>query len=175
MKAVEGITEKFILYSRWLQAPVYLGLIVASVAYSVHFIVELVKVIQSFGLFDQTTFMLAVLGLIDISMVLNLLIVVIIGGYWTFVSKIELSRHEDELDYLGKMTASSLKIKLIVSLVSISGVHLLETFINIKQFSTGQVVLKIVIHLVFIISALLLALTDKIQVKKTTEQVARNS
>lgn len=163
MKSFEKIIEKFIIYSRWLQAPVYLGLIVASIAYSVHFIIELAGVIQSFSTFDQTHFMLAILGLIDISMVLNLLIVVIIGGYWTFVSKIELSKEEDELDYLGKMTASGLKIKLIVSLVSISGVHLLETFINIKNFSTDQVILKISIHLVFIISAILLAWTDKIQ------------
>jgi uncharacterized protein (TIGR00645 family) len=163
MKAIEKTIEKIILFSRWLQAPIYLGLIVASIAYAVHFIVELIGMLQTFRSFDQTHFMLAILGLIDISMVLNLLIVVIIGGYWTFVSKIELSKDEDELDYLGKMTASGLKIKLIVSLVSISGVHLLESFINIKSFTTEQVILKIIIHLVFIISALLLAWTDKIQ------------
>lgn len=166
MKSFEKLIEKFIIYSRWLQAPVYLGLIVASIAYSVHFIIELINVIGAFEGYNQTTFMLAILGLIDISMVINLLIVVIIGGYWTFVSKIELSKEEDELDYLGKITASSLKIKLIVSLVSISGVHLLETFINIKNFTTEQVILKIAIHLVFIISALLLAWTDKIQTGK---------
>ncbi|MBK7030287.1 MAG: TIGR00645 family protein [Bacteroidales bacterium] len=163
MKAFEKSIEKFILYSRWLQAPIYLGLIIASVAYSIHFIIELIGVIAAFDTYNQTTFMMAILGLIDISMVINLLFVVIIGGYWTFVSKIELSKDEDELDYLGKMTASGLKIKLIVSLVSISGVHLLETFINIKHFTTEQVILKISIHLVFIVSALLLAWTDKIQ------------
>ncbi len=163
MKSFEHLIERFIIYSRWLQAPVYLGLIIASIAYAVHFIIELAGMLQSFSSLDQTHFMLAILGLIDISMVMNLLIVVIIGGYWTFVSKIELSKEEDELDYLGKMTASGLKIKLIVSLVSISGVHLLETFINIKNFSTEQVILKISIHLVFIISAILLAWTDKIQ------------
>lgn len=166
MKMFERPIEKFIIYSRWLQAPVYIGLIVASIAYSVHFILELIEMFRAFGSYDQTTFMLAILGLIDISMVMNLLIVVIIGGYWTFVSKIEMSKEEDELDYLSKMTASSLKIKLIVSLVSISGVHLLETFINIKNFTTEQVILKISIHLVFIISALLLAWTDKIQAEK---------
>jgi uncharacterized protein (TIGR00645 family) len=163
MKPLEKLIEKFIILSRWLQAPVYLGLIIASIAYAVHFIIELTGMLKSFSSLDQTHFMLAILGLIDISMVMNLLIVVIIGGYWTFVSKIELSKEEDELDYLGKMTASGLKIKLIVSLVSISGVHLLETFINIKNFSTEQVILKISIHLVFIISAILLAWTDKIQ------------
>jgi uncharacterized protein (TIGR00645 family) len=162
---MEKLIEKFIINSRWLQAPIYLGLIIASIAYSIHFILELIKMISSFSDLNQTTFMLAILGLIDMSMVINLLIVVIIGGYWTFVSKIELSKDEDELDYLGKITASSLKIKLIVSLVSISGVHLLETFINIKNFTTEQVILKVSIHLVFIISALLLAWTDKLQSK----------
>jgi len=169
MKSFENLIEKFIIYSRWLQAPVYMGLIVASLAYSVHFILELISMLGAFESYNQTTFMLAILGLIDISMVINLLIVVIIGGYWTFVSKIELSKEEDELDYLGKITASSLKIKLIVSLVSISGVHLLESFINIKNFTTEQVILKIAIHLVFIISALLLAWTDKIQAGRKNE------
>lgn len=166
MKSLEQLLEKFIIYSRWMQAPVYLGLIIASLAYSVHFIIELAKMLSAFGSYNQTTFMLAILGLIDISMVINLLIVVIIGGYWTFVSKIELAKDTDQLDYLGKITASSLKIKLIVSLVSISGVHLLETFINIKNFSIEQVIMKIAIHLVFIISALLLAWTDKLQESK---------
>lgn len=166
MKAIEHIVEKFILYSRWLQAPVYLGLIVATIAYSIHFLMELGDVIMNFSAFNQTTFMMAVLGLIDISMVINLLIVVIIGGYWTFVSKIKLAAEEEELGYLDKISASSLKIKLIVSLVSISGVHLLESFINIKNFTTEQIILKISIHLVFIISALLLALTDKLQAEK---------
>lgn len=102
MNRFEKPIEKLIISSRWLQAPVYLGLIVASVAYSIHFIIELVKVLRDFSTFDQAHFMMAILGLIDITMVINLLVVVIIGGYWTFVSKIELSKKEDELDYLGK-------------------------------------------------------------------------
>jgi uncharacterized protein (TIGR00645 family) len=166
MKSLENLIEKFIIYSRWIQAPIYLGLIIGSLAYSVHFILELISIIRSFNDLNQTTFMLAVLGLVDMSMVINLLIVVIIGGYWTFVSKIESTNAIDKLDYLGKITSSSLKIKLIVSLVSISGVHLLETFINIKNFTSEQVTLKIAIHLVFIISALLLAYTDKLQESK---------
>jgi uncharacterized protein (TIGR00645 family) len=166
MKSIETIIEKFIIYSRWLQAPVYLGLIIATIAYSVHFFIELIHVISDFSSFNETTFMMAILGLIDISMVINLLVVVIIGGYWTFVSKIDLDTNTDEIDYLSKMTANNLKIKLIVSLVSISGVHLLETFINIKNFSTENVILKISIHLVFIVSAVLLAFTDKIQGSK---------
>jgi uncharacterized protein (TIGR00645 family) len=106
--------------------------------------------------------MLSVLGLVDISMVINLLVVVFIGGYSTFVSKIDFDDHEDKPDWLSKINASTLKIKLIISLVSISGVHLLKTFIDIHNISLQDALLQIGIHMVFIVSALLLAITDKI-------------
>jgi uncharacterized protein (TIGR00645 family) len=106
--------------------------------------------------------MLSVLGLIDISMVINLLVVVFIGGYWTFVSKIEFDDHVDKPDWLNKINASTLKIKLIISLVSISGVHLLKTFVDIHNVPLQDALLQIGIHMVFIISAVLLAWTDKI-------------
>ena len=95
-------------------------------------------------------------------MVLNLLIIVVIGGYITFVSKISFEGHEDTPDWLSKINASSLKIKLIISLVSISGVHLLKTFMDIHKIPIQDAILQIVIHLIFIISALLLAYADKI-------------
>lgn len=111
---------------------------------------------------DENTILLSVLGLIDISMVINLLVVVFIGGYTTFVSKIEFENHEDKPEWLGKINASSLKIKLIVSLVSISGVHLLKTFIDIHNVPLQDAILQISIHLVFLLSALLLAYSDKV-------------
>lgn len=111
---------------------------------------------------DENSIMLSVLGLIDISMVINLLVVVFIGGYTTFVSKIAFDGHEDRPDWLRKINASSLKIKLIISLVSISGVHLLKTFIDIHNIPLQDSILQIGIHIVFIISALLLAYADKI-------------
>lgn len=162
MKMFEKQVERFIFFSRWLQLPVYLGLILASIIYAIKFIIELWHLISHFTSLDETAIMLSVLGLIDISMVINLLVVVFIGGYWTFVSKIEFESHADKPDWLTKINASTLKIKLIISLVSISGVHLLKTFINIHNIPLQDAVLQIAIHIVFLLSAVLLAYTDKI-------------
>ena len=162
MKTIERIIEQFIFFSRWLQLPVYLGLIVASVLYAYKFMIQLWHLIADFSVLTENTIMLSVLGLVDISMVINLLVVVFIGGYSTFVSKIDFDYHEDKPDWLSKINASTLKIKLIISLVSISGVHLLKTFIDIHNISLQDALLQIGIHMVFIVSALLLAITDKI-------------
>jgi len=162
MKAIERAIEQFIFFSRWLQVPVYLGLIVASILYTFKFLSQLWHLLSNFTTLTENTIMLSVLGLIDISMVINLLVVVFIGGYSTFVSKIDFDNHEDKPDWLSKINASSLKIKLIISLVSISGVHLLQTFIDIHNVELQDALLQIGIHMVFIISALLLAYTDKI-------------
>jgi uncharacterized protein (TIGR00645 family) len=162
MKTIERIIEQFIFLSRWLQLPVYLGLIVASVLYAYKFMVQLWHLIADFSVLTENTIMLSVLGLVDISMVINLLVVVFIGGYSTFVSKIDFDDHEDKPDWLSKINASTLKIKLIISLVSISGVHLLKTFIDIHNIALQDALLQIGIHMVFIVSALLLAITDKI-------------
>jgi len=162
MRTVEKKIEQFIFFSRWLQMPVYLGLIVASLLYAFKFMVQLWHLITNFSVLNENAIMLSVLGLIDISMVINLLVVVFIGGYWTFVSKIEFDSHTDKPDWLTKINASTLKIKLIISLVSISGVHLLKTFVDIHNVPLQDALLQIGIHLVFLISAVLLAYTDKI-------------
>jgi uncharacterized protein (TIGR00645 family) len=162
MLKFEKKLEQFIFFSRWLQMPVYLGLIVASVLYAVKFMKELWHLITDFSTLTENTIMLSILGLIDISMVINLLVVVFIGGYWTFVSKIEFDSHVDKPDWLTKINASTLKIKLIISLVSISGVHLLKTFIDIHNIPLQDAILQIAIHIVFLLSAVLLAYTDKI-------------
>lgn len=162
MKAIERAIEQFIFFSRWFQLPVYLGLIVATILYTFKFLVELWHLLIDFSTLTESTIMLSVLGLVDISMVINLLVIVFIGGYSTFVSKIDFDNHEDKPDWLSKINASSLKIKLIISLVSISGVHLLKTFIDIHNVPLQDALLQIGIHMVFIISALLLAYTDKI-------------
>ena len=162
MKAIERAIENFMFFSRWLQLPVYLGLIIATLLYSFKFMMQLWHVISEFATMTENTIMLSVLGLIDISMVINLLVIVFIGGYSTFVSKINFDNHEDKPDWLSKINASSLKIKLIISLVSISGVHLLQTFIDIHNVPLQDALLQIGIHMVFIISALLLTITDKI-------------
>lgn len=162
MNAFEKNIEQFIFFSRWVQMPVYLGLIVACILYAIKFMVQLWLLISNFTVLNENMIMLSVLGLIDISMVINLLVVVFIGGYWTFVSKIEFDSHTDKPDWLTKINASTLKIKLIISLVSISGVHLLKTFVDIHNVPLQDALLQIGIHLVFLISAVLLAFTDKI-------------
>lgn len=163
--------ERFIFFSRWIQLPIYLGLIIASVLYTFKFIIQLWHLISDFSIMTETVFMLSVLGLIDISMVINLLVVVFIGGYWTFVSKIEFNNHIDKPDWLNKINASTLKIKLIISLVSISGVHLLKTFIDIHNIPLQDALLQIGIHIVFLISAVLLSYTDKIMHANETSSV----
>ncbi len=159
---IEKFVEQVIFFSRWIQMPVYIGLIIASLLYAVKFMIELWHLLTTFTGLTESTIMLSVLGLIDISMVINLLVVVIIGGYWTFVSKIDFGNHVDKPDWLTKINASTLKIKLIISLVSISGVHLLKTFIDIHNVPMQDALLQMGIHLVFLISAVLLAYTDKL-------------
>jgi uncharacterized protein (TIGR00645 family) len=167
IKAVENVIEEFIFASRWLQAPIYLGLIVGSGCYVYKFFQELAHIIMNVNEMSEGPMMLAMLGLIDISMVMNLLIIVIIGGYTIFTSRIDFGDQEDKPQWLDNMNSGILKIKLASSLASISGVHLLKTFIDIHEeadTNTGftGVYVEILIHIIFIISALLLAWVEKI-------------
>jgi uncharacterized protein (TIGR00645 family) len=162
VKAVEHIIERVIFASRWVQAPLYGGLIVASVLYAYKFLLELIHLVETVHGISEEVLMLGILTLVDITMVLNLLIMVIIGGYATFVSKLNIDSHEDRPDWLEKVDAGSLKVKLAGSLVSISGIHLLKSFINISNKSPEAVKWQIIIHLVFLVSILILAYSEKI-------------
>ena len=167
-----------IFASRWLQAPLYLGLIIAQAVYVVLFFVELWHLIERAiieGQISETEVMLSVLALIDIVMIANLLIMVIIGGYETFVSKIRVTGHHDEPDWLSHVNANLLKVKLAISIISISSIHLLKTFIEVGRMKDGLVTnaagnviysydgvfWEVIIHLAFIVSALALAWIDK--------------
>lgn len=162
MKLVEHLIERIIFASRWVQAPLYGGLIVASVLYAYKFLLELIHLIETVNGVSEEVLMLGILTLVDITMVLNLLIMVIIGGYATFVSRLNIDHHEDRPDWLEKVDAGSLKVKLAGSLVSISGIHLLKSFINISNKSPEAVKWQIIIHLVFLVSILVLAYSEKI-------------
>lgn len=168
----------FIFASRWLQAPLYLGLIIAQAVYVVLFFVELWHLVENAilaGHISETEVMLSVLALIDIVMIANLLIMVIIGGYETFVSKIRVEGHHDEPDWLSHVNANLLKVKLAISIISISSIHLLKTFIEVGRMENGfvrnadgsvlyswdGVLWEVVIHLAFIVSALALAWIDR--------------
>ncbi len=162
MKKLESAFEAIIFASRWVQAPIYGGLIVGSILYTYKFLVELVHLCAEIKTISEEVLMLGILTLVDISMVLNLLVMVIIGGYATFVSRMNLSEHEDRPDWLEKIDAGTLKVKLAGALVGISGIHLLKSFINIGNKDFAQIKWQIVIHVVFLFSTLLLAFTEQV-------------
>jgi uncharacterized protein (TIGR00645 family) len=120
-----------IFFSRWLQAPLYIGLIVAQGVYVYHFLVELINLMNGAAHIAEKQIMLTVLGLIDVVMIANLLIMVIVGGYETFVSRLRLEGHPDEPEWLSHVNAGVLKVKLATALIGISSIHLLKTFIGI--------------------------------------------
>ena len=168
-----------IFFSRWLQAPLYLGLIVAQLIYVWVFAKELWhlgdEVINHGSEVTEASVMLAVLGLIDVVMIANLLIMVIIGGYETFVSKIKIDGHPDQPEWLSHVNANVLKVKLAMAIIGISSIHLLKTFIEVGDLGgvdtenvTGEsytgdgVFWQVMIHLTFIVSAVALAWIDKI-------------
>ncbi len=161
-KQFERVFEKIIFSSRWIQAPLYAGLIIGGLLYTYKFFIELIHLSISINQITETVLMLGILTLVDITMVANLLIMVIIGGYSTFVSYLDIEKHEDKPEWLKKIDAGSLKVKLAVSLVGVSGIHLLKTFININNYESEHVMWQVIIHVVFLISSLLLALTEKI-------------
>lgn len=162
MKAIEKAFENFVFASRWVQAPVYAGLIVASVLYTYKFAVELWHLCHEVNALSEEAVMLGVLTLVDVTMVLNLLCMVIIGGYATFVSRMDLSAHEDRPDWLEKIDAGTLKVKLASSLVGVSGIHLLKSFINIGNKSPESVKWQVIIHVVFLFSTIMLAWSERV-------------
>lgn len=164
----ESVLEKIIFASRWVQAPLYVGLIIGGVLYSYKFVIELIHLCATITEITESALMLGVLTLVDITMVANLLIMVIIGGYSTFVSKIDIETHEDRPEWLKKVDAGTLKVKLAGSLVGVSGIHLLQVFINIDQRNLEHVKWQVIIHVVFLLSSIMLAYSEKLLHDKKT-------
>ncbi len=174
----------FIFMTRWLQLPLYLGLILAQCVYVFHFWVELKDLIgavlgnetalqhifQAVAVpgapvpekLNETTIMLVVLGLIDVVMISNLLVMVIIGGYETFISRMNLDSHPDQPEWLSHVNASVLKTKLAMAIIGISSIHLLKTFINASVYDEKTLIAQTSIHAVFLLSALAISYTDRI-------------
>ena len=153
-----------IFASRWLQLPLYLGLIVAQVVYVYQFWTELVHLVQLTTLrnISETEIMLIVLGLIDVVMIANLLVMVIIGGYETFVSRLKLEKHPDQPEWLSHVNASVLKVKLATAIIGISSIHLLKTFINAEQLAEKVIMWQVIIHALFVLSAIGIAYVEKL-------------
>lgn len=186
---------RLIFATRWLQLPLYVGLILAQAVYVYHFWVELLHLIEaalgdkealallvrSIGYqlpeirdvtgavigheppaFNETVIMLVVLALIDVVMISNLLIMVIIGGYETFVSRMYLEGHPDQPEWLSHVNASVLKVKLATAIIGISSIHLLKTFINAQNYSEKVLIAQTAIHITFLLSAMAVASTDRL-------------
>lgn len=180
-----SIMARFLFLTRWLQLPLYLGLVLAQCVYVYHFWVELVDLIGAVlgnqqalqHIMDsvavensahkphklgETAIMLVVLGLIDVVMISNLLIMVIIGGYETFVSRMNLEGHPDQPEWLSHVNASVLKVKLATAIIGISSIHLLKTFINASAYDEKTLIAQTGIHIAFLLSALSIAYCDRL-------------
>ena len=157
---VTNSVASLIFLSRWLQAPMYLGLIVALGVYAYKFFVMLAKLIINVGSAEETDILLQVLSLIDVVMIANLLVMVIIGGYEIFVSRLHIDEHPDQPEWLSHVDAGVLKIKLGMALVSISSIHLLRSFINAGNMTEHTLKWEVIIHCVLLVSVIFIAVTD---------------
>ena len=157
-----NIMSNVLFGSRWLQVPLYLGLIVAQAVYVYFFGVELYHLVHKIPHLVESEIMLIVLGLIDVVMISNLLIMVIVGGYETFVSRLNLTGHPDEPDWLSHVNANLLKVKLATAIIGISSIHLLKTFINAENLSNKVLMWQTIIHMTFVLSAIAIAYIDKL-------------
>jgi uncharacterized protein (TIGR00645 family) len=169
--------ESLIFWSRWIQAPLYLGLIVAQIVYCWLFMVELSHLVHGAIAAERVSeadVMLAVLGLIDVVMIANLLVMVIVGGYETFVSRLDLEDHPDQPEWLSHVNAGVLKIKLSTAIIGISSIHLLKTFINAANMTEHTIKWQVVIHVVFLVSAVAMAAVDWMMTQNLAQQRANH-
>ncbi len=165
--------EYFIFASRWVQAPIYVALIFAAIAYAWKSVQELIHLLAGFATATESSIMLGILSLVDISMVANLVNMVVVGGYVTFVSRIDFGENGDRPDWLDHINANTLKVKLAGSLASISAIHLLKSFIDITSAAAAgepmtagdeKVILwQAIIHAVFLLSMILFAWGERMQ------------
>ena len=182
---------RYIFASRWLQLPLYVGLIAAQALYVFHFWVELVHLLEaamgnrtaldalilSIGYksdatitqLNESLIMLVVLGLIDVVMISNLLIMVIVGGYETFVSRMYLEDHPDQPEWLSHVNAAVLKVKLGTAIIGISSIHLLKTFLNAANYDEKVLIAQTAIHVTFLLSAMAIAYTDRLMSRPAGE------
>ncbi len=160
--ASRNVMGSIIFFRLWLQEPLYFFLIVAQGVYVYHFMLELWHLIARATTISENELMLVVLALIDVVMIANLLIMVIVGGYETFVSRLNLKNHPDEPEWLSHVNAGVLKVKLATALIGISSIHLLQTFINASKIPEHVMMWQVIIHVTFVLSAVVMAWTDRI-------------
>ena len=158
----KGRLAGVIFWSRWLQLPIYLGLIVVQGVYAWKFLSQLYKLLANLTSLTEIEIMLTVLGLIDVVIIANLLLMVTVGGYETFVSRLRVEQHPDQPEWLDHVNASVLKVKLSMAIISISSIHLLQTFINAGQLPEHTIKWQLFLHLAFLVSAAVIAYTNKL-------------
>jgi uncharacterized protein (TIGR00645 family) len=157
---IETLMERLLFASRWLMAPFYFGLVVSLFALVVKFVQELLYLLPNLFVAKDTQIIIWTLSLIDLSLAGNLLIIVMFSGYENFVSKLDVGDHEDKPSWMGKVDFGGLKLKLIASIVAISAIQLLKTFMDITAVTETQAFWQVVVHLTFVGSGVLLALMD---------------
>jgi uncharacterized protein (TIGR00645 family) len=162
MKRIEHGLETMMFNSRWLLAPFYVGLVVSILMLLVKFVQEFFHIVSHVFTASESEVILAVLTLVDMSLVANLLLIIIFSGYENFVSKIHTGEHEDRPDWMGKVDFSGLKLKLVASIVAISGIELLKAFVNVGGYTNTELAWKVGIHAVLVVSGVLLAWMDRI-------------
>ena len=165
MRRLEDTIEQGLFVSRWLMAPMYVGLSLSLVLLLWVFLGEIWYLVSDLADLTTNDVILGVLALIDLSLAANLVLIVVFSGYENFVSKFDVDDHEDKPDWMGTVDFSGLKMKLIASIVAISGIHLLKIFMDVTKYQPQEIYLMLTIHMVFVLSGVLLALMDWISAK----------
>lgn len=160
MRSIERLIERVIMSARWILVVFYAGLGAALLIYAVSFVVKFVAVATHVFSYEEDEMILAMLGLIDAALVASLLVMVMISSYENYVSRFDDQKHD--LSWLGKLDAGSLKIKVASSIVAISSIHLLQVFLNASQYENSKIMWFTILHMTFVLSALLLAYVDRI-------------
>lgn len=174
MKQLERTLERFIFGSRWLLAPFYIGLVGAIVVLLVKFVKEFASLIGLALGEGGSALIVGVLSLVDIALVANLLLIIIFAGYENFVSKIDTASSEDRPEWMGHVDFSDLKIKVIGSIVAISGIELLKAFVNVGEMTNEQLAWKVGIHMTFVVSGVMFALMDRLSLAKKAMKHAKS-
>lgn len=158
---IEGFIERMLFASRWILAPVYLGLSLALLALAVKFFQEVVHLYSVLLTMPEANMILSLLALIDMALVGSLVIMVMLSGYENFVSQLDVPGKGDQLSWMGKLDAGTLKLKVAASIVAISSIHLLSVFVKTQEIPNDKIMWYVILHMTFVFSAVLLALLDR--------------
>lgn len=162
---LERLIERVILGSRWILVVFYLGLAAALGVYAISFMLKFYKVALHVFDYGENQMILAMLGLIDAALVASLIVMVMISGYENFVSRFDEEENKGDVSFMGKLDAGSLKIKVASSIVAISSIHMLQVFLNIEKFSETTLMWVVILHMAFVVSALMLGFLEKLMAK----------